>query len=167
MSFQSFVGTWPLFQFLNAIHGTTSWMEDQFATRPLCTHRTTQTQNRCTHTTMPLVGVEPTIPTFERAKTVHALDHGATVIDFFRLCFLLFLPSCCFFPAPTVPCLFPRIHLILSCSFFPSYASLYFSSRRDLVSLNFHCQIRSIMQTHQTASSVELSSEISARFVFT
>jgi hypothetical protein len=29
---------------------------------------------------MPLVGFEPTIPAFERAKTVHALDRAATVI---------------------------------------------------------------------------------------
>jgi hypothetical protein len=30
---------------------------------------------------MPRVGFEPTIPEFERAKTVHALDRAATVID--------------------------------------------------------------------------------------
>jgi hypothetical protein len=29
---------------------------------------------------MPLVGFEPTIPVFERAKTFHALDCAATVI---------------------------------------------------------------------------------------
>jgi hypothetical protein len=29
---------------------------------------------------MPYVGFEPTIPVFERAKTVHALDGAATVI---------------------------------------------------------------------------------------
>jgi hypothetical protein len=29
---------------------------------------------------MPSVGFEPTIPAFERAKTVHALDSAATVI---------------------------------------------------------------------------------------
>jgi hypothetical protein len=29
---------------------------------------------------MPQVGFEYTIPVFERAKTVHALDHTATVI---------------------------------------------------------------------------------------
>jgi hypothetical protein len=29
---------------------------------------------------MPWVGFEPTIPAFERAKTVHALDRAATVI---------------------------------------------------------------------------------------
>jgi hypothetical protein len=29
---------------------------------------------------MPRVEIEPTIPVFERAKTVHALDRSATVI---------------------------------------------------------------------------------------
>jgi hypothetical protein len=29
---------------------------------------------------MPWVGFEPTIPVFERAKTIHALDRAATVI---------------------------------------------------------------------------------------
>jgi hypothetical protein len=29
---------------------------------------------------MPQVGLEPTIPVFERAKTVHALDRTTTVI---------------------------------------------------------------------------------------
>jgi hypothetical protein len=29
---------------------------------------------------MPSVGFEPTIPAFERAKTVHALDRTATVL---------------------------------------------------------------------------------------
>jgi hypothetical protein len=47
---------------------------------PLPTHRTTQTQNKCTHTSMPRVGFELTIPVFERAKTVNALDRAATVI---------------------------------------------------------------------------------------
>jgi hypothetical protein len=31
---------------------------------------------------MPQVGFEPTIPVFERSKTVHALDLTAIVIDF-------------------------------------------------------------------------------------
>jgi hypothetical protein len=38
----------------------------------------TQTQNK--QTSMPQVGFEPTIPVFERAKTVHVLDRAATVI---------------------------------------------------------------------------------------
>jgi hypothetical protein len=32
---------------------------------------------------MPLVGFEPTIPVFERKKTVYALDRAATVIGYF------------------------------------------------------------------------------------
>jgi hypothetical protein len=44
-------------------------------------HKTTQTQNKRRQTTMPLVGFEPTIPVFERAKIVHhALGRTATVI---------------------------------------------------------------------------------------
>jgi hypothetical protein len=31
---------------------------------------------------MPRMGLEPMIPGFERAKTVHALDRAATVIGF-------------------------------------------------------------------------------------
>jgi hypothetical protein len=30
---------------------------------------------------MPRVGFEPTIPVFERAKTVHALDHATTTVN--------------------------------------------------------------------------------------
>jgi hypothetical protein len=30
---------------------------------------------------MPQVGFEPTIPVFERAKTIHALDRATNVID--------------------------------------------------------------------------------------
>jgi hypothetical protein len=44
-----------------------------------------QTQKKRTQTSMPQVGFERTIPAFERAKTVHALDHAATLIGFFVL----------------------------------------------------------------------------------
>jgi hypothetical protein len=40
----------------------------------------TYTQNKPTKISLALVGFEPTIPVFERAKTVHALDSAATVI---------------------------------------------------------------------------------------
>jgi hypothetical protein len=40
----------------------------------------TQTQNKHQQTSMPRAGFEPTIPAFERAKTVHDLDRAATVI---------------------------------------------------------------------------------------
>jgi hypothetical protein len=36
---------------------------------------------------MPRVGLEPTIPAFERTKTVHALDRETTVIGFDLLMF--------------------------------------------------------------------------------
>jgi hypothetical protein len=80
MALQAVFGPWPLLQFLNLyIVGRTLWTGYQPAARPLLTHRTTQTQNKRTHTSMSPVGCEPTIPAFERAKTVHALDHAATV----------------------------------------------------------------------------------------
>jgi hypothetical protein len=45
----------------------------------------TQTQNKSTQTYTPRVRFEPTTPVFERAKTVHASDHAATVIGFTAL----------------------------------------------------------------------------------
>jgi hypothetical protein len=59
----------------------TPWMQDQPVARPLPTCWTTQTQNKRTqyrHQCL-WVGLEPTIPAFERAKTIHALDHVANV----------------------------------------------------------------------------------------
>jgi hypothetical protein len=81
MALQPFFGSWPLFQFFNVYTvGWILWTGDQPVTRPLPTHRTTQTQNKRTQTSMPLVGFEPTKPVSERAKTVHDLDRAATVI---------------------------------------------------------------------------------------
>jgi hypothetical protein len=56
-------------------------MGDQPVARPLPTHRTTETENIRTETSMmPLVGFEPKNPVFGRAKTVYVLDRAATVI---------------------------------------------------------------------------------------
>jgi hypothetical protein len=55
-------------------------MKEQPVARPLPAYRTAQTQNKCTQTSMPKVGFEPTTPVLERAKTVHVLDHAVTVI---------------------------------------------------------------------------------------
>jgi hypothetical protein len=55
-------------------------MGDQPFARPLPAHRTAQTQNKRTQTSMPQVGFKPMIPVSERVKTVHALDRTATVI---------------------------------------------------------------------------------------
>jgi hypothetical protein len=60
--------------------GRTPWTGEQPVARLLPTHRTTQTQNKRTHTSMPRVGFEPTISMFEWAKMVHSLDRAATVI---------------------------------------------------------------------------------------
>jgi hypothetical protein len=45
------------------------------------TQNNIKTKNKRTQTSMPGVGFELTIPVFERAKTVHALDRAVTVID--------------------------------------------------------------------------------------
>jgi hypothetical protein len=58
-------------------------MGDQPVRRPLPAPRTVQTQNKRTRISMPQVGFEPTVPVFERAKIVHALDLAATVIGRF------------------------------------------------------------------------------------
>jgi hypothetical protein len=60
--------------------GRTPWTWDQPVARPLPAHRTTQTQNKRTQTSIPWVVFEATTPVFERAKIVHALDGAATVI---------------------------------------------------------------------------------------
>jgi hypothetical protein len=80
MALQLFIGPWPLFQFLNPIHSRQDPLEGvQPIVRLLPTHRTTQIQIKLTQT-LPRVGFEPTIPAFEMAKAVHALDCAATVI---------------------------------------------------------------------------------------
>jgi hypothetical protein len=81
MALQFFVGPWPFFSFLILCTvGRTPWMGDQAVARPLRIHRTTQTQNKPTQTSMPRVRFEATTPVFEQAKTVHVLDCAATVI---------------------------------------------------------------------------------------
>jgi hypothetical protein len=68
------------FQFLNLYTvSRTPWVGDQPNARPLLTHRRTQTQNKRTQTSMQ-VGFEPTIPVFDRAKRIDALDRAANVI---------------------------------------------------------------------------------------
>jgi hypothetical protein len=93
MALQFFAGPWPLLQFRNLCYtdGRTPWTSDQPVARPLPTHRTTQTQNKSTRN-HPL-GFEPTIPSFERVKTVHAVDRAATVIRRIQFCVHKFLFS--------------------------------------------------------------------------
>jgi hypothetical protein len=73
-------GSWCLFQFLNLyVLGRTLWAGDQPAAGRPPTHRTTETQNKRTETSMPRVGFGTTILVFERAKMILFLDRAATV----------------------------------------------------------------------------------------
>jgi hypothetical protein len=60
--------------------GGAPWTGDQTVARSLPTHRTAQTENKRTQTSMPEVGFEPTVSVFERANTVHTLERATTVI---------------------------------------------------------------------------------------
>jgi hypothetical protein len=82
MALQPFVAPGRFFSFVIYTQsvGRTPWTGDQSVARPLPTHRTTQTHNKRTQTSVPRVGFEHTIPVFERAKTVYASDRAATVI---------------------------------------------------------------------------------------
>jgi hypothetical protein len=83
VALQPFVGSWPLFKFLDFYTvGRTPWTGDQPVVRPLPKHGAAQTQYKRTQTSMPQVGFESTIPVLERAKTVHASDRAANVIGF-------------------------------------------------------------------------------------
>jgi hypothetical protein len=63
-------------------------MGDQHVARPLPTHRTTQTLNKGTQTSMPWLGFEPRNPELEQVKTFHALHRATTVIDSIFFSFL-------------------------------------------------------------------------------
>jgi hypothetical protein len=64
--------------------GRTPWTGDQPVARPLPAHRTTQTQNKRTQTSMTRVRFKLTTPMFERAETAHVLDPTATVMGIKR-----------------------------------------------------------------------------------
>jgi hypothetical protein len=82
MALQSSIGPWPLLQFRNLFYtdGRAPWTSDNPVAMPLPKHRTTQTQNKRTQTSMPRVRLELTNPVFERVKTVYGLDRAATMI---------------------------------------------------------------------------------------
>jgi hypothetical protein len=73
---RAFVKRFVSLQFLNVRHSVgllgraISPSQDRYLTR---------TQNKHRQTSMLLFGFEPTIPAFERSKTVHTLDRTATV----------------------------------------------------------------------------------------
>jgi hypothetical protein len=75
MALQPF-GPRPHAQFSNSIHSRLDSLDGGSVYRKAATY----TQNN-TNTIMPRVGLELTIPVLQRAKTVHALDRAATVIN--------------------------------------------------------------------------------------
>jgi hypothetical protein len=80
VALQPFVGLGRFSSFLTLYTASrTPWTRDRPVARPLPPHRATQTQNKRTKTSILKVRFEPTIPVFERAKIVHALDRAATV----------------------------------------------------------------------------------------
>jgi hypothetical protein len=80
--YSPFLGLGRFFSFLFFYTvGRTLWTGDQPVARPLPANRAAQTQNKRIQTSMPQVGFEPKIAMFEQAKTVHALERAATVID--------------------------------------------------------------------------------------
>jgi hypothetical protein len=67
---------WTVVAFLVSQFISSRWGSldgDQPVARPLPTYRATQTKNKSTLTSIPRVRFEPTIPVFERTKTVHTL----------------------------------------------------------------------------------------------
>jgi hypothetical protein len=81
VAIQSFVGSWPIFQFPNHIHSRYDSLDGGWGRRKAVTYTRKNTNTeKLTQTSMAWMGFEPTIPAFERAKTVHALDCPATVI---------------------------------------------------------------------------------------
>jgi hypothetical protein len=77
-------GPWPLFQFNNPTQSVDFLRRGISLSQGRYLHKTTQTQNKRTQTSICWVGFEPRIPVFERAKMVHALDRMATMIGIFR-----------------------------------------------------------------------------------
>jgi hypothetical protein len=84
MALPAHSGPWPLIQFRNHFSQTVVGFLGQVISpsqgRYLNTGQHKHRINAYTHkTSMPWVGFEPTIPAFERVKTVHALDRAANV----------------------------------------------------------------------------------------
>jgi hypothetical protein len=71
-------GPWMLFQFSIYTQSVGFLGRAISLSQGLYLHSTTDTHIQRTQTSMPWVGFESTIPAFERAKTVQALDLAAT-----------------------------------------------------------------------------------------
>jgi hypothetical protein len=88
VALQPFVGPSPLLQFRDIFRQPVGLLGRGISpsqSRYLHAEQHKHRINAYTHqTSMPWVGFEPTIPAFERAKTIHASDRAATVIGSVR-----------------------------------------------------------------------------------
>jgi hypothetical protein len=109
VAFPAHSGPWPLIQFRNHFFtdGRTPWASHQPVARPLPTHRTTQTQNRRTHTDIDaLNGIRTHDPTFRASEgnsclrpRGHCDRHSLTLTPSIMLSFRLsrfFVRALCF-----------------------------------------------------------------------
>jgi hypothetical protein len=83
MALQTFVGPWPLLQFCNLFTQAVGVLGRVISpSQDRCLHTGQYKHGMNTHTDIhDLSGIEPMIPAFERAKTVHTLDLAAIVIS--------------------------------------------------------------------------------------
>jgi hypothetical protein len=97
MALHPFLVPWPIFQFLDLFRQSVELLGRGISSSQGRYLYTVQhKQNKRTQTSMSQMGFEPTIPVFERAKTVHDLDRTATVIGIITSTFrksALFRPS--------------------------------------------------------------------------
>jgi hypothetical protein len=81
MALQPFFKPWPLFQFLDLFIQSIGHLGRGISPSKGRYLHTGQHKHRINaHASMPQVGFQPTIPVFERARTVHALDRASTAI---------------------------------------------------------------------------------------
>jgi hypothetical protein len=66
--------------FASQTFSRTPWAVDQPVARPQPTHDNTNAEGTQIQSSMPCVGFELTIPSFERAKTFHVLDRATTMM---------------------------------------------------------------------------------------
>jgi hypothetical protein len=92
LALQPFVGPWPLFKFLDLFTQSVGLLGRGISqSQGRCLHIGQYKQNKRTQTYMLRVGFEPTIPVFEKAKTVHTLDRAATVIGYINILYTKFM----------------------------------------------------------------------------
>jgi hypothetical protein len=82
--YSPFVAPWPFFSSLIFYTvGRTPWTGDRPAAKPLPTHRTTQTRNKRTQTSVPRVGYEPHDPSVWGGEGSSCLRPRGHFVSFF------------------------------------------------------------------------------------